>query len=74
LFVCLFVFYLWRKLLEVPGTCTCLVGVLVCTPDWDVDKQVMGRLLERLSTHADVRRQHVTDQHEDGKESVPTQE
>lgn len=40
------------------------MGVLVCIPDWDVDKQVMGRVSERLSTHADVRRQSVLDHHE----------
>lgn len=54
-----------------PEICTCPVGVLVCTTGWDADQQVMGGVLERLVTLTDGRRQHVTDQPENGDKSCP---
>lgn len=36
-----------KKLLEVPETCTCAVGVLRCAAGWDADQQVMGAVSER---------------------------
>lgn len=44
-----------RKMLEVPGTCTCSVAVLRCAAGWDVEQQVMGGVSERLLSSADVR-------------------